>query len=166
MLFNTEMVLCWVSLRLVLLSWTFPRPKIIEQCLSEVDVVQTVSFWAIFSPVCFFVHSHDLNQSFDTWPSLKLTTYPRCQKNPDGTGMVLCWVNSNLWSSQAPDFWPWECVQDSEPVSIWSVLTFDTGSAKKSGARPNQRLLATRKWIFRAYHDISTIGWIFFIKFL
>ena len=27
--------------------------------------------------------------------------------------MILCWVDSNLWTCRAPDFRPWECVQDS-----------------------------------------------------
>ena len=34
---------------------------------------------------------------------------PKPVKLPE---MVLCWVDTNLWESRAPDFWPRECVQD------------------------------------------------------
>ena len=58
--------------------------------------------------------------------------------------LVLCWVDSYLWSSWAPDFRPWECVQDSEPISIWSAETTWYG---RSGAKPiSQAVLNTFQW--------------------
>ena len=104
-------------------------------------------------------------------------TLPRseCQR------LVLCWVDSYLWSSWAPDFRPWECVQDSEPISIWSAETTWYG---QSGAEPISQacclehipMAKNLKWglirgywqpnseVFWAYHYIFTLGWTFFME--
>ena len=53
--------------------------------------------------------------------------------------VVLCYVDIKLWKIRAPNFPPWECVQDmgmlfknSEPLSISAVETIDAGKAQLS----------------------------------
>ena len=79
--------------------------------------------------------------------------------------MVLCWVDSNLWSGRAPDFWPWECVQDSSQIRLIQACCLQhipMAENLEQGLircywRPNSE-------VFWAYHYISTLGWTFFME--
>ena len=108
----------------------FPGWNITFQLLSDASFFFPVVSWILSKHLSWF---WILGKIIGKWPResdfiwKKFSQEWKCNDKPE---KLHCSVASNLWSGLAPDFWPWECVQDSSPVSIWSVETTWYGRSK------------------------------------
>ena len=82
--------------------------------------------------------------------------------------LVLCWVDSNLWSSRAPDFCPYQVVS-TDQIDTGS-LSWTHSHGRKSGGRPDQMLLSTQqrtifKFLPTILYEIHTISSISYLTY-